>query len=146
MVIRCLASLCMDCINTVDRNYIWRRRPYRKQTGQSSLLWSKCLEDDPLFISLTFITVIKYKHLFSVIQRVDLAALLENSIGSLRYNRNVGGCFRREYSPPQHSKKLRKRHYCICVHQFSSVSSAFNANKADKSWEVGISRGYINLS
>ncbi|KAK2548320.1 hypothetical protein P5673_031555 [Acropora cervicornis] len=37
--------------------------------------------------------------------------------------------FRRGYSPPQHSKKLRIRHYFICVHQLYSLSSASDASK-----------------
>ena len=68
-VIHCLAGLCVDCINTVNRNNFWRRRPYRKQAGQSNLLWSKCLEDNPVFIPLTSVAAIKYRHWFNVIQR-----------------------------------------------------------------------------
>ena len=67
VVIRCLAGLCMACINTVNRNNFWRRRPYRKQAGQSSLLWSKCPKDHPVFISLTIVAAIKYRHWFNVI-------------------------------------------------------------------------------
>ena len=73
--------------------------PIENKLDSQVFLGCECLEDDPVFISLTFITVIKYRHWFHVIQRFDLAALLENSIGSLRYSRNVGSCLEENIVP-----------------------------------------------
>ena len=61
----------------------------------------------------------------------DTVEMLEVVLEEIIVHHNIPGSFENIY---------------ICVHQFYSLSSAVNANKAVTSWGLAISRGYINLS